>query len=97
MRGRPLADAAGAIQSEPCERSCGGCEPCERSHTIDGGALTYRTFTLRWIPEASFDTEAFDRFVADHDVLAVTQHFFIQDSAPWWSLRVSHRPRELRA
>lgn len=57
--------------------------------------MKIKAFTLQWAPESGFETAALDHFVAEHDVIAVTEHFFIHEGAPWWSLLVSHRPRAM--
>jgi superfamily II DNA helicase RecQ len=49
-----------------------------------------KALTLPW-RDGAFDTEALDRFVAGHDILSVTQHFFIHDGAPCLVLVLSHR------
>ena len=53
--------------------------------------MKVKALTLPW-REDSFDTEALDRFVAGHDVLAVSEHFFMIDGLPSWALLLTYRP-----
>ena len=53
--------------------------------------MKVKALTLPW-REDGFDTEALDRFVAGHDVLAVSEHFFMLDGLPSWALLLTYRP-----
>jgi superfamily II DNA helicase RecQ len=54
--------------------------------------MKLKAMTLRW-GEDGFETAALDRFVADHDIVGTTEHFFTHAGEPCWALLLTYRPR----
>ena len=54
--------------------------------------MKLKVFTLRPDPATgAFDDEELVSFVAEHDAIAVDEHFFVHDGAPRWALLVHYR------
>ena len=55
--------------------------------------MKLKVFTLRLDPlTGAFDDSVLSEFVRDNDVLWVSDHFFVHEQTPTWSLLVSYRP-----
>jgi hypothetical protein len=60
--------------------------------------MQVRIFTLRFNPVTeSFDDSVVASFLADKDVLAIRDHFFVKDDTPYLTLVVRYRAAALLA
>jgi len=54
--------------------------------------MKVKALTLHWRGIDGFDTAALDTFVAEHDIVAVSDHWFMHEGEPAWAILLTHRP-----